>query len=81
MRKFNEAKEARNILKIGILLAVTIAAIATPGLRLWLRILLLLGAGWIYFNSFFIIDRISTKNRILSLKELSSLVERDSIKN
>ncbi|MHB8361755.1 MAG: hypothetical protein ACYDDC_08165, partial [Thermoplasmataceae archaeon] len=60
MRKFNEAKEARNILKIGILLAVTIAAIATPGLRLWLRILLLLGAGWIYFNSFFIIDRIST---------------------
>ena len=81
MSNFNEAKEARRILKFGLIAVVAITAIVTPGLKFWLRIIMIFSAGWIFFNMTFLLGRIQSGNKILNKQDLAKLVERNSIKH
>ncbi len=79
MAQFDTSKEAKKILKIGIFGVVALAALVTPGMRFWIRILMILSASWIFLNITFFIGHVKQGNRILNFTELSKLVERDSI--
>lgn len=79
MGQTDVSKEAKKVLKIGLFGLIALAAIATPGMKLWIRILMILSASWIFLNITFFLGRIKSGNKILNFKELSKLVERDSI--
>lgn len=79
MAKFDPSKEAKKVLKVGLFGLVALAALVTPGMKFWIRILMILSASWIFLNITFFIGRVERGKRILNFADLSKLVERDSI--
>ncbi len=80
MAQTDVSKEAKKILKIGLFSIVALAALVTPGMKFWIRVLMILSASWIFLNITFFLGRIKSGNKILNFKELSNLVEKDSIR-